>query len=331
MVLHAPMDLRLEDVDEVHTAPGWLKLAVERVGICGTDKALFSGDYGARKLPIILGHEVAGRVVEVGGSVRDRLIGRRVTTEINVNCGNCWFCRSGMREHCLRRDAIGISLDGGMAEYMLTRADLAHPIEDLTPQQGALVEPLAAALKPFKMSPPEKGLSIAILGVGTLGLLSAQVAKLFEPERLIAVYRRENKRVRLAERLGATPLKFKEALELARELRGSGFDLVIEATGNPEGLDQALSLVRARGKIFAKSTHGKRTCFDYTRAVVNEVSVIGSRCGPFKEAIELIREGKVSVDDLVTSVRSLDEGVEAFERSFDPDEVKVQIEVSRNQ
>jgi len=328
LVLHAPWDLRLEELEVPSPGRGWLRMAVRRVGICGTDKALYSGDYGARRLPLILGHEVSGEVVEVGEGVSESLLGSRVTTEINVTCNECWFCRSGMREHCLRREAIGISLDGGMAEYMLTRGDLVHSIEGLSWQQGALVEPLAAVLKPFMMSPPRPLSSVAVVGVGTVGLLSLQVARIYEPERLVAVYRSESRKVLLAKRYGAEVVRLEEALELRREVNeGVGFDLVIEATGSPDGLETALELVRARGKVFAKSTHGKRVCFDYTRAVVNEVSIVGSRCGPFRQAIELLRRGRVSVDELVTSVYPLEEGVEAMRRSFDRDQVKVQLEV----
>ncbi|MEM0017912.1 MAG: alcohol dehydrogenase catalytic domain-containing protein [Candidatus Korarchaeum sp.] len=330
LVLRSPGDLRLEELDTPKPGEGWLRLAVRRVGICGTDKALYSGSYGARKLPIVLGHEISGEVVELGEGVSESLMGSRVTTEINVSCNDCWFCRSGIKEHCLRREVIGISLDGGMAEYLLTREDLVHRIDGLSWQQGAFVEPLAAVLKPFIMRSPEPLSSIAVVGVGTVGLLSIQVAKIYEPERLVAIYRSEGRKVELAERYGAEPMRLEEAIELKREVNGgAGFDLVIEATGSPNGLDAALSLIRARGTIFAKSTHGESVCFDYTRAVVSEVSIIGSRCGPFRQAIELLRRGRVSVDELVTSVYPLEEGAEALRSSFERDQIKVQIEVSK--
>ncbi|MCS7102398.1 MAG: alcohol dehydrogenase catalytic domain-containing protein [Candidatus Korarchaeum sp.] len=328
LVLHSPGDLRLEELDLPKPSRRWLKLAVRRVGVCGTDRALYTGDYRARKLPLVLGHEISGEVVELGEGVDESLLGSRVTTEINVSCNECWFCRSGVKEHCLRRETIGLSLDGGMADYVLTREDLVHSIEGLSWQQGAFVEPLAAALKPFTMRPPKLSSCIAVVGLGTIGLLSLQVAKIYEPERLVAVYRSESKRVELAERYGAETSKLGEVLELKREINGgAGFDLVIEATGSPDGLEEALSLVRARGTVFAKSTHGRRTLFDYTKAVVNEVSIIGSRCGPFRQAISLLKRGRVSVDELVTSVYPLEEGVEAIRRSFERDQVKVQIEV----
>ena len=326
LVLHSPKDLRLEEIDDVGPGRNWVKIAVERVGICGTDKALYSGEYSPRKLPIVLGHEIAGEVVEVGDGLSEELIGRKVTTEINVSCNECWFCRSGMREHCLRRETIGMSLNGGMADCMVTRADLIHDISGLSPQKGAFVEPLAAVLKPFTMKPPEIGSNIAVIGVGTVGLLSVQVARIYEPNFLVAIYRRESRKVKLAERFSAIPLKFEEAVEFKKGLSKAGFDLVIEATGSSDGLEIALSLVRARGTIFAKSTHGRKTCFDYTKAVVNEISILGSRCGPFDEAINLLRREKIVVDDLITSVYPLERGVEAFMRSFEQDQIKVQIE-----
>jgi len=321
LVLHAPRDLRLEDVDERSPGNGWVKVRVRRVGICGTDKSIYLGDYAVRKLPIILGHEISGEVVEVGEGVDERIIGQRVTSEINLSCGECSFCKRGLREHCLRREALGISLDGGMADYVLTRADLLHTIGDLNWLQGAFIEPLAAALKPFFLMPPPPSSSIAVVGVGTIGLLSVQISALFAPKRLVAISRRRSRKSELAEIFGAESMTVEEALNLKGE-----FDLVVEASGSPNGLEIALNLTRPRGTIFAKSTHGKEVSFDYTRAVVNEVIILGSRCGPFDAAIELLRKGKVRVDELVTSVYKLEDGVEAFIRSLDPDELKVQLE-----
>jgi len=321
LVLHAPKDLRLEDVDERSPGNGWVKVRIKRVGICGTDKSIYLGDYAARKLPIILGHEISGEVVEVGEGVDERMIGKRVTSEINLNCGECSFCKRGLREHCLRREALGITLDGGMADYMLTRADLLHSIGDLSWLQGAFIEPLAAALKPFYLMPPPPSSSIAIVGLGTIGLLSVQVSSLFAPKRLIAISRRRSRKSELAELFGAESMTIEEALNLKGE-----FDIVIEASGSPDGLEIALNLTRPRGTIFAKSTHGKEVSFDYTRAVVNEITILGSRCGPFDAAIGLLERGKVRVDELVTSVYKLDDGIEAFKKSFDPDELKVQLE-----
>lgn len=326
LVLYGPGNLRLENVPEPEPESGWVKIRVRRVGICGTDKALYKGTYPPRKLPLIPGHEIAGEIIDVGSEDLEGLIGKRVTTEINVNCGKCWFCRHGMPTHCSQRETLGISLDGGMAEYVVTRADLLHPIDGLSWEEGALVEPLSAVVEMLEMQPITPSANAAVLGIGTIGLLAAQLLSLTTPN-VIAVAREDSPKRRIAEKF-VEVLTFDEALRYMEEKTpdGAGFDYVVEATGSPGGLGMALKLVRPRGVIAAKSTHGSPVTFDYTSMIVKEVRLVGSRCGPFEKAIDLIRSKMVDVESLVTSVHSLKDGVKAFERSFDRKEIKVQLE-----
>ena len=329
LVLHGPRDLRLEDIQDEEPRAGWVKLKVRYVGICGTDKAVYSGSYKLRKLPIILGHEVSGEVVDVGEGVSKHIIGSRVTTEINVNCSSCWYCKNGMPKHCPQRETIGLSINGGMAEYLLTRYDLIHRIDGLSWQQGAFVEPLAAVLEAAVVKKPDPQSSIAIIGMGTIGLLSIQAMRLFDPAFIVAVAREGSPKADLARSFGAHVLTYEEALKFAeRETpEGLGFDYVIEATESPDGLEKAMKLVRPRGVVVAKSTHGRIVSLDYTDLVVREISIIGSRCGPFDRAIELLRNRYVKVDDFITSVYRLEKGEEAFKRSFEREQVKVLLEV----
>jgi alcohol dehydrogenase len=329
LVLHGPRDMRFEDVQDSNPQAGWVKLKVRYVGICGTDKAVYNGSYRLRRLPIVLGHEVSGEVVDIGEGVSRDLLGSGVTTEINVNCRSCWYCRNGMPEHCPYRETIGLSINGGMAEYLLTRSDLLHEIDGLSWQQGAFVEPLAAVLKAVVIKKPAPQSNIAIIGVGTIGLLSIQVMRLFDPACIVAVIREGSPKADLARSFGAHVLTYEEAFEFARREtpEGLGFDYVIEATGNPNGLNRAIRLVRPKGTVIAKSTHGESTSLDYTDLVVREISIIGSRCGPFDRAIELLRKGYVRIDDLITSIYRLERGDEAFKRSLERDQVKVLLEV----
>ncbi len=328
LVLHGKHDLRLEEVPEPATPPGWVKLRVKEVGICGTDKAFFEGTYTPPKLPLIPGHEIVGEIVEVGEGVDRSLIGELVTSEINISCGKCWFCRNGMPTHCPHRKTLGISIDGGMAEYVITRADVIHSVKGLSLEEGAFVEPLAAVLEALVMEPLMPGSKVAVLGIGTIGLLALQVARLTGPELLVAISRPSSPKASIAKKLGAHDvLTFEEAIDvMKRETpEGLGFDYVFEATGSRKGLNMALKLVRPRGVIAAKSTHGAPVTFDYTSLVVKEVRLIGSRCGPFKPAIRLLREGLVKVKPLVTSKAPLEKGVEAFQKAFRRDEVKVHL------
>ncbi|RLG81857.1 MAG: alcohol dehydrogenase [Thermoprotei archaeon] len=328
LVLYGPSDLRLEEIDDPLPPRNWIRIRVERVGICGTDKAFYKGSYKPLKIPIIPGHEISGIVDEVGEEVNKDLIGRRVTTEINVYCGKCWYCINGLPTHCPYRSTIGISIDGGMAEYVLTRADLVHIVDDLSPLEVAFVEPLAAVVEMIETYPIPVNANVAVIGIGTIGLLSLRLIKTLNPRLLVAVSRPDSPKIDHAKRSGADfVVSFNEALEImhSETPEGVGFDYVVEATGSPKGLDMAIELVRPRGVIAAKSTHGAPVSFNYTMLVVKEVKIVGSRCGPFEKAIKLLRTKQVMVSDLVTSTYSLDEGVEAFIKSFDRKEVKVHI------
>lgn len=330
LVLYGPGDLRLEDIREPIPKGEWVRIRVRRAGICGTDKAFYKGTYKLLKKPLVLGHEIAGVIDMVGENVSEPLIGRKVTTEINIHCRKCWYCLNGMYTHCPYRETIGISRDGGMAEYVLTRKDLVHIVDDLDYDIIAFIEPLAAVIEMIEMQSVEPLSNIAVLGIGTIGLLAIQVLKLFQPNRIVAVARKDSPKIRYAYMAGADEvLTYEEALEYARKHtpEGQGFDYVVEATGSPHGLDMALRLTRPRGVIAAKSTHGSSVSFDYTLMVVKEVKIVSSRCGPFDKAVKLLRRGLVKVRDLVTAVYRLEDGVEAFEASMRRENIKVQLEI----
>ena len=328
VLLKGPRSISVEDIPEPHPPPGWVRLAVRAVGICGTDKAMYIGAYRPRKLPIVPGHEVSGVIDEVGEGVEPDLIGSPATTEINITCGRCWFCTHGLKEHCPSREAIGISVDGGMAEYLIAPVDNIHITDGLSFQEATFVEPLAAVLKMLVLEPPRPGYNVAVLGIGTIGLLAIQALKLHAPRLLVAVARPGSPKARLARALGADDVL---TLEEARRLveletpEGQGFDYVVEATGSPEGLDMAVELTRPRGVVMVKSTHGRPTTFNATSAVVKELRVVGSRCGPFEPALRLLREKVIRVRELITATYGLEEAPEALEASLRRENVKVQL------
>ncbi len=328
LVLHGPGDLRLEEVADPLPKGEWVRIRVKRVGICGTDKAFYRGTYKPPKLPLIPGHEIVGVVDMVGSEADEDLVGERVTSEINVHCRRCWYCRNSMTTHCPYRQTIGISIDGGMAEYVLTRQDLLHSVDGLTDKQAAFVEPLAAVVEMTEMAPPNRGSRVAVIGIGTIGLLSIQVLRQYDPEVIVAFARPGSPKADLAERLGADEVLSPSDAEYALKKytpEGTGFDYVVEASGSSAGVELAVRIVRPRGVIAAKSTHGSRVTLDYTVLVVKEAKIIGSRCGPFPKAIELLKNGIVRVDDLVSAEYGLEDGVEGFEKSFDRRVVKIHL------
>ncbi len=323
-LLKSVRKIELANVPDPLPPKGWVRLKVRRVGICGTDKAMYLGKYPPRKIPLIPGHEIYGLVDDLGEGVGEKWMGKRVTTEINVACGKCWYCRHGMRVHCPHREVLGISLDGGMADYVITPAENLHSVHGLSDIQASFVEPLAATVEMIKQAPPE-GSRFLVLGAGTIGLLSAQLLSSMGDVSVAA--RGDSPKAKIVDSLGLNfiPLEDLGKYMESNTPEGQGFDYVVEATGSPEGLLIAVRSVRPRGTIAAKSTHGLPVKFDYTSLVVREVKLIGSRCGPFEDAIELLKEGRIKVEELVTSEYRLEDVREAFEASLRRDQVKVHV------
>lgn len=318
-VLYGPYDIRLEKRTIPKPPNGWALVKTIAVGICGTDKAFYTGSYRPPKLPLIPGHEVVGIVVE---GPHD-LVGHVVVSEINFSCGQCKYCRDGLYTHCPHRRTLGISFDGGMAEYFVAPITALHIVDGLDPLIATQVEPLAALINMLRLTQIEPGASVAILGSGNLAILALQLLKVygFEPTLIV---RKDSPKVEYLERLGA---KYVNVDEVVKEKQM--FDVVIEATGSPTGLELAVKLVKPRGKILAKSTHGRPCTIDITTLVVKEASIIGSRCGrwdDFELAVKLLRSGKVK--PIITSVYTLHQIQEAFKKALQRDQVKVVVRVA---
>ena len=320
--LYGPRDLRVEEVPEPRGGDGWLVVRMIAVGICGTDRAFYTGSYRLFKVPLIPGHEAVGFVEEGPAQLRGRL----VTTEINLILDPTHPCVREAYTHCppVVRRVLGIDFDGAMAEKFLTRVDAVHPVEGVEPPERAVyVEPLAAVLRAFRLEPLPPRSRVAVVGTGALALLAAQVARLHGAE--VTVYaRRGSPKARLFERLGFH-VELVEELDLEGiKWSGLGYDAVFEATGTPEGLNTAIAIAKPLARIYAKSTHGAPTPIDSTVAVVKELRVIGSRCGwrrDFEEAIGLLRRGEIETP--ITAAYPLRRAREAFERSLERDAFRV--------
>ena len=303
----------------------WVTLAVKRAGICGTDLAIASGHLKA-KAPLVLGHEIFGTVWKAPGG-QEELVGKRAVTEINVACGSCAYCRMGLNTHCQKVQALGIDRDGGFAEYVATPAENVHLVPDsIGDEEAVFVEPLAASVQLTKVSPPSPGSTWAVVGTGRLGLLILQVLKLHDPKVLVAIGHRGMK-LEMARRLGVKTFTTSEASKALDLAGGAKFDNVVEATGSPEGLSLAMGLVRPRGTVHLKSTHGSPVQFDATKVAVDELTIQGSRCGPFEDAIALLERGDVKVGGMVTHRFHLERCAEAFDVAASKSAIKVLFEV----
>jgi threonine dehydrogenase-like Zn-dependent dehydrogenase len=279
-------------------------------GICNTDLEIAKGYMGFQG---VLGHEFVG-IVEA--AEEEGWLGKRVVGEINCYCGECPLCRRGLFTHCPERTTLGIwGRDGAFAEYLtLPLANLHLVPEEIPDEDAVFVEPLAAALEileQIEVKPKDK---VLVLGDGKLGLLVAQVLALQGCD-LLAVGRHAHK-LEILKRLGI-------ATHIGEGSWERSFDIVVDCTGTPEGFVQALDLLCPRGTLVLKSTYHGEAEVDLSRLVVDQVTLVGSRCGPFIPALELLRKGQVDVASLISATLSLDEGVRAFQLARKRETLKV--------
>ena len=301
------------DVPIPEPLPGEALVRVVRAGICNTDLELLRGYYPYTG---ILGHEFVG-VVEQGPK---QLVGVRVVGEINAVCGECRFCRSGQPTHCENRTVLGIvNRNGAFAEYLTLPIANLHPVPDNVPTDVAtFTEPVAAALEIQQQVAVRPDDRVLVVGDGKLGQLVAQTLALTGCD-LLVVGRHRNKLDYLAARGIKTGL--------ADVVTDRAFDLSVECTGNPEGFAIARRALRPRGTLVLKSTYAGHLTFDASSLVVDEITLIGSRCGPFPQALQVISQEQVDVKYLIQSHYPLDEAIAAFDRAQERGILKVLLEI----
>jgi threonine dehydrogenase-like Zn-dependent dehydrogenase len=308
----------IEDYPAPEPPPGEALIRVRLTGICNTDLELAQGYMQFRGIP---GHEFVGVVERAPGAPdAEEWEGRRVVGEINAVCGNCPTCRAGRPTHCPNRTTLGIGgRDGAFAEYLTLPVRNLHPIPDTLPDEVAVfTEPLAAAceiLQQVHVRPTDR---VVVLGDGKLGLLCAQVLALTGCD-LIAMGHHSQKLDILAQQGIPTTLE-DESIE-------AGADLIVETTGHPGGYAAARRLVRPRGAIVLKSTYHGTLDADLTMVVVDEITLVGSRCGPFGPALRLLERGLVEVIPLIQARYPLSEALAAFEHAARPGTLKVLVEM----
>ncbi|MBF0423107.1 MAG: alcohol dehydrogenase catalytic domain-containing protein [Magnetococcales bacterium] len=287
-------------------------IRVRMAGICATDREILKG-YG--QFRGVLGHEFVGVVEE---SPDPGWIGRRVVGEINCPCHACAVCQRGDGIHCPHRQVLGIhGRDGAMAEYCLLPLSNLHQVPvTVTDQQAVFVEPLAAALAILERHPPRPSQTIAVIGDGKLGLLVIQVMRL-TGARCLLVGRHPEKWQRMTH-CGEIPFILEDQWP-----EGQQVDMVVECSGSPSGLDLALRWVRPRGRIVMKSTLRSQHTLNLTAIALHEISVEGSRCGPFPPALKVLERGLVQVDPLIDAIFPLHQASEALQRALRPGSLKV--------
>ena len=310
--------------------PRWALIRVRMAGICNTDVEILRGYHQFHGVP---GHEFVGEVVEVAGvsaAVRKRWVGKRVAGEINVSCSAygykplCEFCRRGLNTHCARRTVLGIvAHDGAFAEYLALPLENLHPIPANVPDEKAVfVEPLAAACQILEQIPIRKFPTAAVLGDGKLAQLIARVLQAAGSK--ITVYGKHETKLKLAQQAGIKTCKIRGDANDWKRVKGS-YRLVVEATGSPTGLTLAQHMTEPRGTLLLKSTFHGAAPVETWPIVVKEITVVGSRCGPFAKAIALLRSGKVDPTPLISRTFSLKNAPEAIRYAQEPNVMKVLV------
>lgn len=279
-------------------------------GICNTDIELQRGYYGFKGTP---GHEFVGEVVEAD----DRgLAGERVVGEINLACGKCDWCARGLGRHCPKRTVLGIVKQPGAFREFLTlpEQNLRRVPREISSEEAVFVEPLAAACEVLDQVRIPRGEPVAVLGDGKLGLLVSQVLQAHGAD--VHQYGRHKEKLRIAEQSGVST-------EVAKKLPKAKYEYVVDATGSNEGLKQAVEMTQPRGTVIMKSTVHGLVSIDTAPVIVNEITLVGSRCGRFEPALRLLKNRKVRVDSMISEVLPLKNAAEAFRKAATPGVLKV--------
>jgi alcohol dehydrogenase len=292
--------------------PGSALIRLLAAGICNTDLELQRGYYGFSGTP---GHEFAGEVVEAEDAA---LVGRRVVGEINLACGACEWCRRGMGRHCPNRTVLGIvKHPGAFSEYFTLPERNLHAIpEGISNERATFTEPVAAACEILDQVAIPRGGEVAVLGDGKLGLLAAQV--LLAHGARVHIHGRHPEKLRIAGACGAETFA-NASLPAAR------YDWVVEATGAVEGLANAIYMTRPRGTVVMKSTVHGSVPLDTAPAIVNEITLVGSRCGRFEPALALVAGGRMRLEEMISDRFPLAEAARAFERAAARGVLKVML------
>lgn len=312
-VFYGPGEVTIEEASELIPAPEDVLLKVDSCGICGTDRAIFRGDVPL-ETPIVLGHEYSGTIVAVGSEVRSLMIGQRICVDPNITCGRCVYCRRGFSHLCQHLSPLGITRSGGFAEYGTVPGTYAYPLPDtVSLEAGALIEPLACALRGLEQASVEPGDAVLVLGAGAIGCFLLQLA-IISGAAVTIVAEPDPARRERARDFGADV-----ACDSGDEVRAFvieqtesiGADVVIEASGTTDGARLALDLVRRGGRVVWFGVYPESQLIELSPYTINEneITIRGSFNNPFTHhaAVALAASGRVRISELVSDRIALDQ------------------------
>lgn len=310
--------LHIDSVPVPQTNEHEVLIKVTKAGICNTDHEIICGYIpGFKGIP---GHEFIGIVKEADDISR---IGKRCTAEINCACGTCEYCIKGLGRHCPERTVLGIvNRDGVFAEYVAVPEENVVIIPDNIPDNHAIfIEPLAAALEILEQVNIEKDTEVLLLGDGKLGLLIGFVLSSIDSN--VTIVGKHRKKLSVLDNNNIKTALLDDYID-------GKFDIVIEATGNPSAFSKALLNVKPRGTVILKSTYAGAFNFNPSPIVVNEITIIGSRCGRFSDAVDFLCKYDIPLEKLITKEIKLKDAIEAFDYSAKPDTLKVILNIGNN-
>jgi (R,R)-butanediol dehydrogenase / meso-butanediol dehydrogenase / diacetyl reductase len=343
---HGHRDLRLEDVEEPQPQPGWSIVEVDWASICASDIKEYLGPLYISdrpnpitgvSIPVTLGHEFAGRIVQTDGTRPDIKLGDRVAVDGCIKCGVCWYCRHGNYVLCDKLAILGFDAHGGFAERVAAPNYSLHKLpESVTNEDGAVIEPLSVVVHAVRRGRVTPGDVVAIVGAGMIGLGSLAVARATGAAAVYMVERMPERRER-AKRMGAVvidPTEWPAATQLQELTSGYGADVAFDCVGTEESLDSAINLSRKGGRVVVVGVFKKAPTVDMNKIVLQEREIIGclAYVDDFPRSIALVADGRVHASDFITDRIALRDIVaEGFQKMIDEPDKHVRIIVNTQQ
>jgi 2-desacetyl-2-hydroxyethyl bacteriochlorophyllide A dehydrogenase len=326
-VLEEIEKLTVKDIAKPKLEQAEILIKVDSCNICGTDINLFKGKYTA-KMPVVIGHEWSGHIVELGSNANNFKIGERVVSDPNEACGMCYWCRSGKPCFCNNMPAYGVLKDGGFAEYIKITAKGAYKIpEGLDYESAAFAEPVSCAVHGIDKASVKQGETVVIIGGGAMGQIILQLALSAGASKLIMIEQLKSK-LELAKKFGATDLinaKEEDVIQRTLDLtNGLGADVVIEVVGNPKTVELAIKLVKKSGRvvIFGFSPEGEKANIIPFEILSKELTIMGAWVNPYTSyrALEILASGKIDVKSLISIRLPLDKIMDGINLMIDKPE-----------
>lgn len=320
--------INYQDVPEPEYGSDDLLVRIKACAICGSDVHGMDGSTGRRIPPVIMGHEASGIIAEVGTDVKEFAIGDRITFDSTISCGECYYCRKGQINLCDNRRVLGVSCDdyrqdGAFAEYITIPQRIAYHLpEEISFEQAAMVEPVSIAVHAVNRSAFSLNDTVVVVGVGMIGLFVVQILRITGCGRIIAIDLDEGK-FELARKFGATHCLSagQEDLlpQIAKLTRGRGADFAFEVVGITPAVKTAVDVLRKGGSLTLVGNLKQQINFPLQSVVIRQISLYGScaSSGEYPTCLDLISQGKVNVDTLISATAPLKEGAIWFKRLYD--------------